>query len=48
MEGTCSPSKSGIIYKLGVLLLLVSLLSISLLIYYKSLKSIKQRDLEGR
>lgn len=48
MEGTCSPNKSSVMYKIGLLLLLITILSISLFIYYKSLKSMKQREETGR
>lgn len=48
MNNTCSSRGNNFIYKGFILLLLIIFLSISAYIYYRSLKSIKHNELEGR
>lgn len=48
MNNTCGSNGNNFIYKGFILLLLIVFLSISLYFYYKSLKSIKHNELDGR
>lgn len=45
---TCNVYKDNFLYKGFILILLVMFLSFSAYYYYKSLKSIKHNELEGR
>lgn len=48
MNNTCSSHGNNYVYKAFILLLLIVFLSISGYVYYRSLKSIKHNELEGR
>lgn len=48
MFDTCNIYKNNWISKIIILLILISFLSISLYIYYKSLNNIKHKELESR
>lgn len=48
INGTCSQFKDNWIYKILLLLVLMGILGFSLYFYYRSLNSMKHKELEGR
>ena len=48
MDDTCNVCKFDFFYKIFILVLLIAFLSFSVVVYYKSLNSMKHKELSGR